>query len=68
MSYLVLLELAVKYAPEAERFIANLTQNVAAGRSRQIPTEADWAELDRLGALTAEAIFVRRGVVPPPPV
>lgn len=66
MTYLALLNLVVQYAPEAEKLIEHLVVNVAAGRSQTKVTDADGAELDRLGALTAEAIFARRGVALPP--
>lgn len=68
MTFVVLLELVLKYAPEATDFIGHLVANIAAGRSQQKPTDADWAELDRLGSLSSEAIYKRLGVTPPPPL
>lgn len=66
MTYLALLDLVIKYAPEAVNLIEHLVINVASGRAAKVVTDADATELDRLGSLTAEAIFARKGITPPP--
>lgn len=67
MSFATLLPLLLQYAPEAIGVIGHVVTNIAAGRSQATVTDADWAELDRLAALTADAIYKRRGIAPPPP-
>ncbi len=67
MTFAVLLPLVLKYAPEAVALIEHLVINIAAGRSQATVADADWAEIDRLGAQTADLIFLRRGIAPPKP-
>jgi hypothetical protein len=67
MTFAVLLPLLIRYAPDAIGLIGHVVQNIAAGRSQATVTDSDWAELDRLAALTGEAIYARLGIQPPPP-
>ncbi len=54
---------ALQALPLLEKLYANIKE----GRGSQEATPADWAELNRLRALTAEDIYERLGITPPPP-
>ncbi len=66
MTFAALLPLLLQYAPEAIGVIGHVVANIGAGRANATVTDADWTELDRLAALTAEAIYKRLGITPPP--
>lgn len=67
MTFAALLPLLLQYAPEAIGVIGHVVTNIAAGRSQQAVTDSDWSEIDRLAALTSDAIYKRLGIAPPPP-
>ena len=67
MTFAALLPLLLQYAPEAIGVIGHVVTNIAAGRSQQVVTDADWTELDRLAANTSDAIYKRLGIKPPAP-
>ncbi|MBC7367554.1 MAG: hypothetical protein H7343_12235 [Undibacterium sp.] len=66
MTFAALLPLLLQYAPQAIGLIEHCVINIAAGRSQATVTPADWAELDRLAALTGADIYRRLGLTPPP--
>ena len=67
MTFAALLPLLLQYAPQAIGLIGHVVQNIAAGRSQATVSVDDWAEMDRLAALTGEAIYAKLGITPPPP-
>ena len=66
MSWAILLELLLKYSPEAIGLIQHAVLNISAGRSQSTVVIADWVELDRLSSLTSASVYARLGITPPP--
>lgn len=66
MTFAVALDLLLKYGPSAVLMGQKLVAAVQAGRSNETVSDADWAELARLGNLTSADIYQRLGISPPP--
>lgn len=47
--------------------LEKLYADIKAGRGQQEATPADWTEINRLAAQSAEDIYKRLGITPPPP-
>jgi hypothetical protein len=66
ITWTVLANLLVKYGPSAISLGANIDSNIAAGKGQTEVTAADWAELDALSKQSAEDIYAKEGITPPP--
>jgi len=62
----ILLQLVLQYGPSVVGIVAKLVADIQAGRGQTAVTQADWDELTRLSSLTAESIYARLGITPPP--
>lgn len=67
MKFAELLQLVLRYGPSVIPLVSKLTSAIAAGKSNEPVTEADWAELTRLANQTGADIYARMGIAPPPP-
>lgn len=67
MTFETLLPLVLQYGPSIIPIVQKLVAAVQAGRSNETVSDADWAELTRLASQKAEDIYLRFGIVPPPP-
>jgi hypothetical protein len=61
--FIALLQSSGTLVPAIERIV----QSIKAGKSNDVVTDADWAELTRLAGLTSDDIYKREGITPPPP-
>lgn len=64
---LLILEGVLKYGPSFVSLIVKLRDDIAAGKGDNPVTDADWTELLRLSAQTADDIYQRLGIAPPKP-
>jgi len=67
MNFATVLALVAQYGPTIIPLISKLVADIAAGKGGQPVTQADWDELNRLANLSAESIYARLGITPPPP-
>ncbi|MCJ7823951.1 MAG: hypothetical protein MUP44_03560 [Anaerolineales bacterium] len=66
MTFATLFTLLAKYGPSIIPIIQNIRLAIAAGRENEVVSDADWIELDRLARQSAEDIYRRLGITPPP--
>jgi hypothetical protein len=62
----MLLDALIKFGPTVISVGQKLVSDIAAGRGDKPLTADDWAELDRLANQSAEDIYKRLGITPPP--
>lgn len=67
MTYLAILELLLKYGPTAVSMGQKIVAAIKAGKGNAEVSDADWVELNRLASQSAEDIYRRLGIEPPPP-
>jgi hypothetical protein len=66
MTFATLLPLLLTYGPSIIPLISKITAAIDAGRANETISAAEWADLSRLASQSAEDIYRRLGVTPPP--
>ena len=66
MTPAAILTAVLQFGPSIIPIIAKLVADIQAGKGQTQATQADWDELTRLSSLTAESIYARLGITPPP--
>jgi hypothetical protein len=67
MTFAALLQALLTYGPSIIPLAQKLIAAIEAGKANQTVTAADLAELNALAKQSAEDIYARLGIVPPPP-
>lgn len=66
MTFAVLLQALLTYGPSIIPLAQKLVADIEAGKGNQTVTAADLAELAKLANQTADDIYARLGITPPP--
>lgn len=66
MTIAAIAQLVATYGPAVLPLVEKLIADIEAGKGAQVVDSAYIAELNRLASLTAEQIYAKAGVTPPP--